>query len=209
MILYPFSTPFLYFISIFIHFLQLPHYLDKKYDGAVTGSAITGDELTLKTVDTTSKNELDGRTITDIFLMAGKGRNGVAETGTYKVKVIFNEGDEDEFAKTATFAVKNTMEMPKITVDATTAKASDRMELVEECVTVDIDILEDEEYSICNALDSDLVEVEETKVGSNKYVVKYIVVCDQFVDYLTTTEDNVVINNFYYYVPVNKTFTAK
>lgn len=43
------------------------------------------------------------------------------------------------------------MEMPKITVDATTAKASDRMELVEECVTVDIDILEDEEYSICNA----------------------------------------------------------
>ena len=128
------------------------------------------------------------------------GVDCVAETGTYTVTaVITGSSLSKSVSATANFAVKNTMEMPTVTVDATTGEGSNALDLVKDCVTVDVDVLAGtEDNSIKNVYGKDCKTALSALDSNDKVTIKYVEVEDTF--YGTT---------YRYFVPVSRTFKAE
>lgn len=151
-----------------------------------TAVALSGSSIVMDTVAASGEA---------IKLVAGHGINGVAEIGTYTV-TLKTTVDGKDVSKKATFSVKNTMEMPTVTVLTTTGEGSG-VDLVKDCIKVDIDVLsENAADSVVNVLDKNYATAVEGTDG--RLSIKYIEVKDTFEG-----------DEYHYYVPVSKTFKQK
>jgi hypothetical protein len=156
---------------------------------STAATVVTGASATINTVTESAANTV---------ILSSKTNDGIAENGTYTVSIVTGASVAASKVKSATFTVKNTMEVPTVTVNSTKGDGdgATAADVVDECVTVDIAVLGTPGVAVVqDVLDSSYAQASIS--SSNKVTAKYIVVNDVF--YGTYT--------YVYYVQVGKQFT--